>query len=102
MFQCGQRTNNPQLTAEATALEARLKGEFDHQPMLLLVGTADGDIAPVPPNLAVLGGNTNFYKPRLEGIWYLQHTRRTSENVCDACHVGGLKKSLCKAVYLRL
>ncbi len=29
-------------------------------------------------DLAVLGGNTNFYKPRLEGIWYLQHTRRTS------------------------
>jgi len=29
-------------------------------------------------DLAVLGGNTNFYKPRVEGIWYLQHTRRTS------------------------
>jgi outer membrane protein insertion porin family len=29
-------------------------------------------------DLAVLGGNTNFYKPRIEGIWYLQHTRRTS------------------------
>jgi outer membrane protein insertion porin family len=29
-------------------------------------------------DLAVLGGNTNFYKPRLEGIWYIPHTRRTS------------------------
>ena len=29
-------------------------------------------------DLAVVGGNTNFYKPRIEGIWYLQHTRRTS------------------------
>jgi outer membrane protein insertion porin family len=29
-------------------------------------------------DLAMLGGNTQFYKPRLEGIWYLQHTRRTS------------------------
>jgi outer membrane protein insertion porin family len=29
-------------------------------------------------DLAVLGGNTNFYKPRLEGIWYLRHTNRTS------------------------
>jgi outer membrane protein insertion porin family len=26
----------------------------------------------------VLGGNTNFYKPRIEGIWYIPHTRRTS------------------------
>jgi outer membrane protein insertion porin family len=29
-------------------------------------------------DLAVLGGNTNFYKPRLEGIWYIRHTNRTS------------------------
>ena len=29
-------------------------------------------------DLAVLGGNTNYYKPRVEAIWYLQHTRRTS------------------------
>jgi outer membrane protein insertion porin family len=29
-------------------------------------------------DLAVIGGNINFYKPRLESIWYLQHTRRTS------------------------
>jgi outer membrane protein insertion porin family len=29
-------------------------------------------------DLAVLGGNTNYYKPRLEGIWYIPHTRRTS------------------------
>jgi outer membrane protein insertion porin family len=29
-------------------------------------------------DLAVLGGNTNFYKPRLEAIWYLRHTNRTS------------------------
>ena len=27
---------------------------------------------------AGLGGNTRFYSPRLEGIWYLQQTRRTS------------------------
>jgi outer membrane protein insertion porin family len=29
-------------------------------------------------DLAMLGGNTNFYKPRLEGIWYMRHTNRTS------------------------
>ena len=29
-------------------------------------------------DLAMLGGNTNFYKPRLEGIWYIRHTNRTS------------------------
>jgi outer membrane protein insertion porin family len=28
--------------------------------------------------LAGLGGNTNFLKPRVEGIWYLRHTARTS------------------------
>jgi len=27
---------------------------------------------------AGLGGNTKYYSPRLEGIWYLQQTRRTS------------------------
>jgi outer membrane protein insertion porin family len=29
-------------------------------------------------DLAVLGGNTQFYKPRLEGIWYFRHLSRTS------------------------
>ncbi|MBE3097586.1 MAG: BamA/TamA family outer membrane protein, partial [Planctomycetes bacterium] len=29
-------------------------------------------------DLAGLGGNTNFYKPMFEGIWYLKHTNRTS------------------------
>jgi outer membrane protein insertion porin family len=29
-------------------------------------------------DLAVLGGNTNFYKPRLEGILFMRHTSRTS------------------------
>jgi outer membrane protein insertion porin family len=29
-------------------------------------------------DLAGLGGNTKFYNPRLEGIGYFQHTRRTS------------------------
>jgi outer membrane protein insertion porin family len=29
-------------------------------------------------DLAVLGGNTNFYKPRLEGIWYFRQTPRLS------------------------
>ena len=29
-------------------------------------------------DLAVLGGNTQFYKPRLEGIWFMRHTNRTS------------------------
>jgi outer membrane protein insertion porin family len=29
-------------------------------------------------DLAGIGGNTAFYKPRLEGVWYFQHTRRTS------------------------
>ena len=28
--------------------------------------------------LAGLGGNTKFYKPTAEGIWYLRHTSRTS------------------------
>jgi outer membrane protein insertion porin family len=29
-------------------------------------------------DLAVLGGNTQFVKPRVEGIWFLRHTSRTS------------------------
>jgi outer membrane protein insertion porin family len=29
-------------------------------------------------DLAGLGGNTSYYKPTMEGIWYFQHTRRTS------------------------
>jgi outer membrane protein insertion porin family len=29
-------------------------------------------------DLALLGGNTQFYKPRVEGIWYIPHTSRTS------------------------
>jgi outer membrane protein insertion porin family len=29
-------------------------------------------------DLAGIGGNTNFYKPRVEGVWYLQQSRRTS------------------------
>jgi outer membrane protein insertion porin family len=29
-------------------------------------------------DIAGLGGNVNFLKPRLEGVWIFQHTRRTS------------------------
>jgi outer membrane protein insertion porin family len=29
-------------------------------------------------DLAVLGGNTQYYKPHLEGIWYFRQSRRTS------------------------
>jgi outer membrane protein insertion porin family len=29
-------------------------------------------------DLAGVGGSMNFYKPRVEGIWYLRHTSRTS------------------------
>ena len=29
-------------------------------------------------DVAGLGGNVNFLKPRLEGVWIFQHTRRTS------------------------
>jgi outer membrane protein insertion porin family len=32
-------------------------------------------------DLAVLGGNTQFYKPRLEAIWYHRHLPRTSFGV---------------------
>ena len=32
-------------------------------------------------DLALLGGNTNFIKPRLEGIWYRRHLPRTSFGV---------------------
>jgi outer membrane protein insertion porin family len=32
----------------------------------------------VSVDLAGIGGDTNFYKPVLEGVWYLQHTKRTS------------------------
>jgi outer membrane protein insertion porin family len=32
-------------------------------------------------DLALLGGNTKFYKPRLEGIWYRRHLPRTSFGV---------------------
>jgi outer membrane protein insertion porin family len=29
-------------------------------------------------DLAVLGGNTQYYKPSIEGIWFFRHTSRTS------------------------
>jgi outer membrane protein insertion porin family len=29
-------------------------------------------------DMAGLGGNTKFYNPRVEGIWYFRHTNRTS------------------------
>jgi outer membrane protein insertion porin family len=29
-------------------------------------------------DLAGLGGDTNFFKPMVEGVWYIPHTRRTS------------------------
>jgi outer membrane protein insertion porin family len=29
-------------------------------------------------DLAVLGGNTQFYKPHVEGIWFIRHTSRTT------------------------
>jgi outer membrane protein insertion porin family len=29
-------------------------------------------------DLAGIGGNTNFLKPRLEGVWFVPHTSRTS------------------------
>ncbi|HLG54482.1 MAG TPA: BamA/TamA family outer membrane protein [Vicinamibacterales bacterium] len=32
-------------------------------------------------DLAVLGGNTNFYKPRVEAIWFHRHLPRTSVGV---------------------
>ena len=32
-------------------------------------------------DLAMLGGNTQFYKPRVEGIWYRRHLARTSFGV---------------------
>jgi outer membrane protein assembly factor BamA len=32
----------------------------------------------VAVDLAGLGGDTNFYKPLVEGVWYLKHTNRTS------------------------
>jgi outer membrane protein insertion porin family len=32
-------------------------------------------------DIAGLGGNVNFLKPRLEGVWMFQHTRRTSFGV---------------------
>jgi outer membrane protein insertion porin family len=35
-------------------------------------------------DLAGFGGNTSFIKPRLEGVWYFQHTRRTSVGMRSA------------------
>jgi outer membrane protein insertion porin family len=32
----------------------------------------------VSVDLAGIGGDTNFYKPVVEGVWYLQHTKKTS------------------------
>lgn len=32
-------------------------------------------------DMAGLGGNTKYMKPRVEGIWFLQHTRKTSLGV---------------------
>jgi outer membrane protein insertion porin family len=51
----------------------------------LVHNTVDDPIFPksgtrytVSVDLAGLGGDTNFYKPRVEGVWYIPHTRRTS------------------------
>ncbi|MBP1634419.1 MAG: bamA 2 [Acidobacteria bacterium] len=54
----------------------------------LVHNTVDDPIFPksgkrytVSVDLAGLGGDTNFYKPRVEGVWYIPHTRRTSIGV---------------------
>jgi outer membrane protein insertion porin family len=51
----------------------------------LVHNTVDNPIFPttgrrytVTFDMAGLGGNTKFYNPRVEGIWYLRHTNRTS------------------------
>jgi outer membrane protein insertion porin family len=51
----------------------------------LSLNTIDNPIFPmtgrrytVSVDLAGIGGDTNFYKPIVEGVWYLQHTKRTS------------------------
>ena len=51
----------------------------------LVHNTVDNPIFPttgrrytVTFDMAGLGGNTKFYNPRLEGIWYFRHTNRTS------------------------
>jgi outer membrane protein insertion porin family len=51
----------------------------------LVHNTVDNPIFPttgrrytVTLDMAGLGGNTKFYNPRVEGIWYFRHTNRTS------------------------
>lgn len=51
----------------------------------VILNTVDNPIFPTSgrrysasTEFAGLGGNTNFIKPRVEGVWFLQHTTRTS------------------------
>jgi len=51
----------------------------------VILNTVDNPIFPTSGRrysssveFAGLGGNTNFIKPRLEGVWFLRHTTRTS------------------------
>jgi outer membrane protein insertion porin family len=50
-------------------------------------------------DLAVLGGNTHFYKPRVEGIMFFRHTSRTSFGFrAQAEYIAPLGDSACVVV----
>ena len=45
-------------------------------PIREVIRKREVDIACASIDLAGLGGNTNFYKPMVEGIWYLRQNSR--------------------------
>lgn len=76
--------NNPYL-AEALLLGAGGARTISKVVPSVVYNTIDNPISPTTGrrftasvDLAGLGGDTNFWKPSVEGVWYLQQTRRTS------------------------
>jgi outer membrane protein assembly factor BamA len=76
--------NNPYL-ADALLLGQNGRRTVSKVVPSIVYNTVDNPIFPTAGkkltaamDFAGLGGNTNFLRPTLEGIWYIPHTRRTS------------------------
>ena len=91
--------NNPQILQFSRGLQDALLGGSNGQRTISKVtpmfqfNTVDHPIFPrtgtryqAGVDLAGLGGNTNFLKPTLEGIWYLPHTARTTVGIRTQFH----------------
>jgi outer membrane protein insertion porin family len=77
-------TNNPYLN-DALLLGSGGSRVISKVTPSLIHNTVDHPIFPttgkkytLSTDLAILGGNTQYIKPRLEGIWFFRHTNRTS------------------------